>query len=327
MPELPEVHTTVEGLKKFTVGKTIKEVWSDFHVGTAHGHRNNLKNKKHFENFKKEAVGAKIKSVERRGKNIIINLNNGNSIVVHMKMTGHLLFGNYQKVIFNSQFSILNQFPNLKFKNYKSNKEYWIPKEKRASPLNDSYNQFIHFVVTLSNGDALVLSDMRKFASVCLVKTKDLNEHQGLKSLGKDALKITLKEFENRLRSANRKPIKSALMDQETIAGIGNIYSDEILWKIGVHPLSRASKIPRKKFVEMFKAMKKILEFSIKKGGDSKSDYRNILGEKGGFQNFHKAYGRKGERCEEPGCRGIIERIVVKGRSAHFCPKHQKIFS
>jgi formamidopyrimidine-DNA glycosylase len=84
--------------------------------------------------------------------------------------------------------------------------------------------------------------------------------------------------------------------------------------------------VPKKKFEEIFKVMREILNFSIKHGGDSKSDYRNIHGERGGFQNFHKVYSKKKEKCAKKGCRGIIDRIVVKGRSSHFCPIHQILY-
>lgn len=301
MPELPEVHTTATGLKKMIVNKTITDVWSDFHIDTAHGHRDNLKNEKYYENFRKLTIGSKITDVRRIGKNVIVDLNTKYSIIVHMKMTGHLMVGRYV-----------------------TNSGAWIPLEK--GPLQDPYNQYIHFSASLSDGKTLVLSDMRKFASVCIAKTSDLKNHEGLKYLGTDALDITLREFKEKIKGKKEWPIKSALMDQETIAGVGNIYSDEILWETAVNPLVPASKIPEQKLGEIFKVMKKILRFSIKKGGDSKSDYRNPLGEKGGFQKFHKVYGRKNEKCEKKGCRGIIGRIVVRGRSSHFCPAHQKIY-
>ncbi|MEK7642281.1 MAG: DNA-formamidopyrimidine glycosylase [Patescibacteria group bacterium] len=296
MPELPEVHTTMEGLRKTVVGKTIIGAWSDFHIKTAHGHRNNLKNKKYFANFKKKVIGAKIKSVERKGKNILINLgpsiNSGqaNTIVIHMKMTGHLMYG------------ATDPFVHLIF--------------KLKNPSTNSGQVF----------KDLVLSDMRKFANVCLVETEKLEGHESLKDLGKDALQITKKELEEKIKGKKNWPIKSALMDQESIAGIGNIYSDEILFETGVHPLSLANKLNDKKILEIYVAMRKILKLSIKHGGDSKSDYRNVHGEKGNFQNLHKVYGKKGLKCPKTACSGIIERIVVKGRSAHFCPKHQKLY-
>jgi formamidopyrimidine-DNA glycosylase len=313
MPELPEVHTTVEGLKKKIVGKTIQDVWSDFHIGTNHGHKDNLKNKKYYETFKKEVVGAKIKSIERRGKNILINLNNQKTIVVHMKMTGHLMVGRYEKQ--NSSKNLSAQA--------KRKITAWLPLKK--GPLQDSYNRFIHFVVSLSDGKKLVLSDMRKFASICLVETEKLFKHQGLQDLGPDPLRIGVLEFIKIIRKADSKK-NTPIKDQKILAGIGNIYSDEILWESAIHPLSISLKIPDKKLREIFAKLQKILHFSISKGGDSKSDYRNIDGERGGFQQFHKAYGRKNEACPKKGCRGIIKRLVIRGRSAHFCPVHQKIY-
>lgn len=284
MPELPEVHTTVEGLKTVIIGKTITNVWSDFHIGSAHGKRETIKNKKYFDKFKNSIIGSKIKSVERKGKNILINLNNKHTIVVHMKMTGCLM---YKKI-----------------------------KEEK----------YVHFIISFQSGDFLLLSDLRKFASVTIAKTENLQTHESLSKLGPDPLdqNMSAKKLFEIINNKKNMPIKSALLDQTAIAGIGNIYSDEILWSTSIHPLSKANKIPKEKFGEIFKAMQKILKFSIKYGGDSKSDYCNAFGEKGGFQNFHQVYGKKKEVCPKNGCGGIIERIVVKGRSAHFCPRHQK---
>ncbi|HEY4515993.1 MAG TPA: bifunctional DNA-formamidopyrimidine glycosylase/DNA-(apurinic or apyrimidinic site) lyase [Candidatus Paceibacterota bacterium] len=285
MPELPEVHTTVEGLKGVIVGKTITDVWSDFHVGTSHGKRQTIKNKKYFEKFRKLVKGAKIKSVERRGKNILVHLSNDYTFIVHMKMTGHLMYGVKDK--------------------------------------------FVHLIFKLKNSQNLVLSDMRKFASVTFCKTEGLEKHETVGKLGPEPLSksFSAEKLLTQLQKRKSWPIKSALLDQTVLAGIGNIYSDEILWEIGIHPLSHTGKIPKNKFGEMFKVMQKILRFSIKHGGDSKSDYLNAFGKKGNFQNFHKVYGKRKEQCPKPGCRNkkgaIIERLVVKGRSAHFCPKHQ----
>src|SRR3989338_11513381 len=170
MPELPEVHTTVEGLKKLVINKMIRDVWSDFHVGTAVGARQTIKNRKYFDKFRKIVMGAKIKSLERRGKNILIHLSNKHTIVVHMKMTGHLMVGKY------------------KFKNKK-----WVAIEK--GPLQDSFNRFIHLVFSLSNKKHLVLSDMRKFAKVCFFETSKQSEENSLSVLGPDPIKLSYKKF------------------------------------------------------------------------------------------------------------------------------------
>ena len=115
-------------------------------------------------------------------------------------------------------------------------------------------------------------------------------------------------------------------MDQSIIAGIGNIYSDEILWRAGVHPSSQVKKIPEKNLKLMFTAMRETLKKGIDFGGDSMSDYRNIKGERGKFQNYHHAYQRTDKACDKPGCRGVIKRMVIGARSAHFCPIHQKLY-
>jgi formamidopyrimidine-DNA glycosylase len=318
MPELPEVHTTVEGIKKMAVGKTIKEVWSDFYVSTAHGQRQSLKNERYYKNFKKVVAGAKIVGAERRGKNILTHLDNDHTIIIHMKMTGHVMVGKYKKIT-----PPPNPLPFARGGSRGRGRESWIALEK--GPLQDPYNQYIHLVLTLSDGKHLALSDMRKFASVTISKTNELHRHDTVSKLGPEPLEktFTAQKLFEQLQKRSGWPIKSALLDQTILAGIGNIYSDEILWDTGIHPLSRPASIPRKKYDVVFKSMQRILKFSIKHGGDSKSDYRNISGEKGGFQDFHKAYGRKNQKCPKPKCSGIINRIVIKGRSSHFCPKHQ----
>ena len=113
-------------------------------------------------------------------------------------------------------------------------------------------------------------------------------------------------------------------MDPSIVAGIGNIYSDEILWRAGVHPASIVERIPEKNLKLMFTAMKRVLKEGIKFGGDSMSDYRNIKGEIGYFQEHHEAYRRTGKKCSRD--KGVIERMIVGGRSAHFCSFHQKLF-
>jgi formamidopyrimidine-DNA glycosylase len=119
--------------------------------------------------------------------------------------------------------------------------------------------------------------------------------------------------------------IKQIFMDPEIVAGIGNIYSDEILWRAGIHPLERVKNVPDKKWAIIWKAMKETLRRGIDFGGDSMSDYRNLLGEKGKFQEKHNAYRKTGKKCGKPGCGGTIVKIKVGGRSGHYCDTHQKL--
>jgi formamidopyrimidine-DNA glycosylase len=181
-------------------------------------------------------------------------------------------------------------------------------------------------IFKLDNGKTLALSDMRRFAKVTLIKTSELDKSLHLENLGPEPLEKSFKyeNFKNQILKKPKGKIKTVLMDQSLIAGIGNIYSDEILWRAGVHPLSLPAKIPEKNMKLMFEAMKEVLKRGIDFGGDSMSDYRNIKGERGEFQNHHEAYRRKGKKCSRD--KGIIKRIVVGTRSSHFCPVHQKLF-
>lgn len=322
MPELPEVHTTSRILNELLPGLKITDVWTSY-GGVIHEGKSHIKNKKYFAEFKKKVIGEKVKNVSRRGKNVLIHLSNQKTILVHMKMTGHLLFGEYEKNP-NYQFSKSKQIPNNKpqLKDLWA-QEFWLPREDSKSALWDPYNRFIRLVFTFSNGKHLVLSDVRKFAKVHLIEK---GEQTDIDKLGPEPLEknFDYKKFKERLLKRPSGPIKTVLMDQELIAGIGNIYSDEILWLAGIHPESKVSEVPEDRLKLTFKGMKMILEKGIKFKGDSTSDYRKPDGERGGFQHHHKVYRRKGEKCLKKGCGGTISRIVVKGRSAHFCNKHQK---
>jgi formamidopyrimidine-DNA glycosylase len=316
MPELPEVHTTVTGLQKVLPGLRITDVWTDLatgsykspHLSTSH------KDKNFFVRFKKEIVGAKVVSVERRAKNILINISGGNTILIHMKMTGHLMVGKY----------VLE-----KEKSDGKSKEIWkpAPSEKNEA-LRDPYNKFLHVVFSLSNGKHLVLSDMRRFAKVTLVPTDEIYESIHLKHLGPEPLApgFTEKKFIERLMKRPNGKIKIVLLEQSVIAGIGNIYSDEMLWLAGIHPMSIVRKIPLKLFPLLYKSMKAVLKKGIDFGGDSTSDYRDIEGKRGKFQHAHNVYRQTGKPCPKRGCGGIIERLPFGGRSAHFCPVHQKLY-
>ncbi len=300
MPELPEVQTTVDGIDKTLRGLTIRDVWTDYN-SPFHSQKSNIKNPTYFKLFKKAVVGKKILGGTRRGKNVLIPLSGGETILVHMKMTGHLLYGKFSQ-----------------------SNSAWRAVE--TGPLQDPFNKFIHLVFSLSDGKSLALSDMRKFAKDCLVEKDKLIHHPDLAHLGPEPLdkKFTAEVLHTQLLKRPNAKIKQALMDQTLVAGIGNIYSDEILWVVGIHPESKVSKIPQKKFQEIFSASRVLLSKGIDFGGDSMSDYRNLFGERGRFQAEHRAYRLTGKKCLKKGCGGVIQRLKVGGRSAHFCSLHQK---
>ena len=306
MPELPEVQTTVNGINEHATGPAITHVWTNYN-SPHHAGKDNIKDAKFFAVFKKMIQGAHITGASRRAKNVLIHLSNDYTIIIHMKMTGHVLYGTYKKLKVDG-------------------KEAWVATE--AGPLrDDAFNRHIRLVFSLSNGKHLALSDVRKFAKVTLVSDKELYTSEHLSKSGPEPLdsSFDIKLFTERLLRRPQRPIKTALMDHETIAGIGNIYSDEILWRAGVHPLEKVVSIPSAKMKLMFSAMKEVLESGINFGGDSMSDYRNILGESGEFQDKHNAYRKTGTTCLKRGCGGTITRIKLGGRSAHFCSAHQTL--
>jgi formamidopyrimidine-DNA glycosylase len=167
---------------------------------------------------------------------------------------------------------------------------------------------------------------MRKFGKITLFNTSEINKTRHLNNIGPDPLNKTF-DIKRLIEVLNKKPngkIKTVLLDQSIIAGIGNIYSDEILWHAGIHPERIVSKITLIEANKILKYTKEILQKGINFGGDSMSDYRNIHGLPGKFQLEHQAYRRTGEKCRKKGCNGVIIKKIINNRSAHFCSKHQK---
>jgi formamidopyrimidine-DNA glycosylase len=288
MPELPEVQTTVNGLSSKIIGKSFLNVWTDW--------AKIIKKPKNFEQFKNGIKNKKILKIWRRAKNVIIDLSGDYSLLVHQKMTGHLLVGKWEI----------------------ENDKAVMPKH---GPMSDPYNRFLHIIFFLSNSDMLALSDTRKFAKVELWKVEELKKE--LEKLGPEPLDkfFTFEKFKKALTGKNGR-IKQVLMNPEVIAGIGNIYSSEALWVAKIHPEKRVEKLSEKELKLLYLAVIKVLKLGIKCGGESFSDYRKPDGTKGGFDIERKAYWREDEPCFR--CKTKIKRITFGGRSAFFCPHCQK---
>ncbi len=308
MPELPEVQTTVDGLNRTVKGKKIIDVWTDISVAAPKlpHHKTSTKSAAFFAQFKKLVVGSKIVKAERRAKNIFIHLDNKQSIWIHMKMTGHMMYGSY----------VLDQ----KLKQ-------WIPaSSEKNEALRDPYNKYLHTVFSIQHTPAtvkqLVLSDVRKFAKVTILPTDTIDDvlDVGPEPLSKE---FTLELCTSQLLKRPLRAIKEVLLDQKIVAGIGNIYSDEALWLAGIHPLRLVKDILRPEMKKLYESIKIVLEKGVDFGGDSTSDYRDINGERGKFQAAHNAYRMTGKPCKKKDG-GVIERIPFNGRGAHFCPVHQK---
>ncbi len=291
MPELPEVETIVTDLKIKVLKRTFIDVWTD--------NPKMIKKPKSLQDFKNQIKNKKIIKVWRRAKNIIFELSGNLSLLIHQKLTGHLLVGSWE---------------------IKSGK--WEPKQKGL--LEEPVNRFIHLMFWLSDGKMLALSDLRKFAKAELWETEELKNSPEFKSLGPEPLdkRFTFEKFK-KIFNKRKGKIKQVLMDQNIIAGIGNIYSDEILWQAKVHPLKNTSELDKKELKKIYQAAREILKKAVKLRGTSISDYRDTKGKEGFYGRIRKAYQREGEECNR--CRTIIKRIKVGGRSAHFCPNCQPI--
>ncbi len=291
MPELPEVETTVRGLQKKLVGLRFVDVWADRDKpfrqagGTAA--------------LRKAVVGKKILKVWRRAKFIVIDVEGPQSLFIHQKISGHLLYG---KLIL----------------------ENGVWRSTARGPIRDDpKNKHLRFVFSLNNGYQLAMSDVRRFANVILINDDSVGKLKEISKLGPEPLDISFSDFK-KLFEKKRGRVKQVLMDPFFIVGIGNIYADEILWTVGLHPLSRVEHLSEADIQHVYAAMKKILQKSIELKGSSLDDYRTPSGEKGSYQNIHKAYHRTGQPClKKDG--GIMTRMVIGGRSAHFCPVHQVV--
>ncbi|MCL5010915.1 MAG: bifunctional DNA-formamidopyrimidine glycosylase/DNA-(apurinic or apyrimidinic site) lyase [Patescibacteria group bacterium] len=175
-------------------------------------------------------------------------------------------------------------------------------------------------VFKFNDGSCLVFNDARKFG--WWKKVKDPLSMKEIKQLGPDALEISEKDFASRLAKRKQVKIKPLLMDQKFVAGIGNIYADEILFDAKVKPDRKAGGLTGKETKAVFESMKKILKAAIKAGGSSVRDYVDAGGRQGGFVKYHKVYQKTGQKCQR--CPGAIRRIKLGGRSAHYCPECQK---
>ncbi len=293
MPELPEVETIKRDLEDVLINKKIKDVvfmWPGILKGVEP------------EIFLKYVKNIEILSVQRRAKNISIKLSNDWNLLFHMKMTGHLIYTD---------------------KSWKVDKNgKWIAHNKKNSPLFDPLNQFIRVIFYLSNNKILAFSDLRKFAYVKLLNSEELTD--AFKNYGPEPFSNSFNlEYLTKLFSKKNVSIKKVILDQKNIAGIGNIYADEILWESKIHPLRAASSLTKNEIKLFYKSTKSILTRAIEKRGTSTSDFRDISGKKGSFSESLRVYRQTDKPCERDG--NLIQRISVGGRGTHFCSKCQKL--
>ncbi len=284
MPELPEVQTTVDGLNQ-VLDRKIEDVWCD----------NEKMTKKDFDEFKQEVTGRKIENARRRAKFVLIDLSGKKTLLIHQRLTGHLLLGKWER-----------------------ENDEWVAEQE---VLNQKVNGYLHLIFYLDNGQMLALSDLRKFATAELWDTEELEKADRLQ-LGPEPLAESF-DFESFKQTLKRRSaaVKTTLMNQEVVAGIGNIYADEILWRAEIHPKRPVNELSDKELKKILSNIKSVLKEALEKRGTSIADYRDIHGRPGHYQEELEAYQQHGEPCSR--CGTTIKRIKVGGRSAHFCPSCQ----
>ena len=237
--------------------------------------------------FEKKIIGATIKYLRRRAKILIINLSNELSLAIHLKMSGQLIY------------------------------------QKKHNPKN--VGKHTHLIYYFADGGSLMHNDMRQFGYVKLLPTEKINKLLEIEEkLGPEPLekKFTLEEFKKLLLNKKTARIKPLLMDPKFIAGIGNIYSDEILFYAKVRPMRLVASLKPEETSRIYQGIKKILPEAIRYHGTSAELYVDALGKEGNYKPHLKVYGRTNQSCV--GCKGKVESLKINGRTAHFCPSCQK---
>ncbi len=231
--------------------------------------------------LEKNLPGKRIVQIGRRGKYLRAELTGGFTLWIHLGMTGQLLL--------------------------------------EDSPA--ALTSHTHFRLTFTGTrQELLFRDPRRFGRIALTPYRGEELPRGVQRLGLEPAEWKCQEFSAFVKR-RRARIKSLLLDQRVVAGLGNIYADESLYRAGIHPLRRARKIPRTKLSRLHGVILKVLEEAVRWGGSSIDDYVHLDGERGRFQEFHKVYGKKGEGCEI--CRTPIQSVKLSGRTSSFCPRCQ----
>jgi formamidopyrimidine-DNA glycosylase len=289
MPELPEVETIRAGLAKLLPGRVVKDVWYDWD--------------KSFPNAPADVarflVGATVEKVRRRAKVLIIELSSGWALIIHLKMTGQLVFvGTGQR--FGAGHPSKDMLAELPVKS-------------------------THVVLDFTDGSKLFFNDQRKFGWVRLLPAIEIPEIDFFKKVGPEPLDsdFTVDLFIDRLMRRKNSNIKAVLLDQTVVAGVGNIYADESLWGARIHPATLVSQVPKTKLVALYNSLIDVLNLSIAKGGSTDRNYVDAEGQKGSYLSFANVFRKEGQPC--PRCGTPIEKIRVAGRGTHICPRDQKL--
>lgn len=282
MPELPEVETITRQLKKKIKNLQIEKI--------------DVKVEKIFHGKIEDIVGATVKDIYRRAKMIVITLNNGKSLLFHLKMSGQLIYED---------------------NNGKYGGGHSIPPFDEIMPCKHT-----RVIFYFSDNSKLYFNEMRMFGWVKVMNNEGLQNE--FSKIGVEPLnpQFDMDWFKSILAKKGNVKIKQLLMEQSLIAGIGNIYASEICFYAKVSPLRLAKNLNNKEIEMLFKGIKLILIEAINYQGTSSKQYVNLEGKPGNYDRLLKVYGRTGEKCYR--CDGVIKRVIVAGRGTFYCSKCQK---
>lgn len=289
MPELPEVETVRLGLSRYLPGQKVVD------VTTA--------NPKSFPNdgelVKTKLLGATITSVDRRAKVLMIRLSGGHTLLIHLKMTGQLIYRPTRGRGFGGGH----------------------PTDSLIGSLPDRSTRV---TIELEKGK-LFFNDQRKFGWVKLLPDEQVSKLDFFARVGPEPLEagFTFEEFKKRLSRRSRTSIKAAILDQSVVAGVGNIYADESLHAARIHPATLVGEVSTTKLKRLRQSIKDSLQISLDHGGSSDRNYVDADGNKGSYLKFARVFRREGQPC--PDCGAIILKTRVAGRGTHYCPKCQKL--
>lgn len=289
MPELPEVETVRRGLQSLLPGRIIAGA---FVRDSPKSFPNNPHDVQNF------MVGARVERVRRRAKVLLIDLSTDYTLVIHLKMTGQLVYRGDE--VFGAGH----------------------PNDSLIGTLPDrSTRVTVEFV----DESKLHFNDQRKFGWIKLLPTAEVPEMDFMQKVGPEPLevKFTDREFIPRIRRRQNTSIKAALLDQTVVAGIGNIYADESLWGAKLHPASKVHQVTDDDIVTLLREVKTVMTLAIEKGGSTNKNYVNAEGKRGSYMDFARVFRREGLEC--PRCGTVILKIKVAGRGTHYCPTCQTI--
>ena len=329
MPELPEVETVRIGLSRLLPGKTVAKVDFDWPKGFPNSEAD----------VAKFLVGAKVVAVKRRAKVLMIELDSKYSLVVHLKMTGQMVFVGRQKPqarnskheTLNKSEIINNKIPNSlgfrhsDFEFAKSGEVRFGAGHPNNSLIGELPDKSTRVTLTFNDSSKLFFNDQRKFGWMRLMPTAEVVNLDFFKKIGPEPLAadFSWQDFRDRLQRRPKSGIKAVLLDQTVIAGIGNIYADESLWGAKIHPSTLVKDLSDVKIKKLYEALIAVLKLSIEKGGSTDRNYVNAEGKKGSYLTFANVFRREGQRC--PRCGTTIIKLRVAGRGTHICPKEQRL--